>query len=97
MPEESNDSIDSTTANKENLTTNTNGTSDPEDSRASLLSTCEDTNDSVAISEPVSEVASEGPSESCDIPSTSPSPSHPSPTDEVGEDEPAPKKMKVDE
>ncbi|XP_076068753.1 protein amun isoform X2 [Oratosquilla oratoria] len=51
VPEESNDSVDSTVANKENLSTNTNGTSDGEEnSRASALSQ-EDTNDSVPVNE----------------------------------------------
>merc|ERR1719167_187041 len=62
LPEESNDSMDSTFANKENLTANTNGTSDAENSRASF-SYCEDTNDSVAVSEAPSEPVSEAPSE----------------------------------
>ncbi|XP_063597781.1 uncharacterized protein LOC134774325 [Penaeus indicus] len=63
VPEESNDSMDSAFANKENLTANTNGTSDAENSRASLISNCEDTNDSVALSEAPSEPVSEAPSE----------------------------------
>ncbi|XP_064085862.1 uncharacterized protein LOC135200992 isoform X1 [Macrobrachium nipponense] len=63
VPEESNDSMDSAFANKENLTANTNGTSDAENSRASIISNCEDTNDSMAVSEAPSEALSEAPSE----------------------------------
>ncbi|KAG7156566.1 uncharacterized protein LOC121853418 [Homarus americanus] len=62
VPDESNDSMDSAFANKENLTANTNGTSDAENSRASILN-CEDTNDSMAVSEAPSEALSEVPSE----------------------------------
>lgn len=85
VPEESNDSNDSTVANKENMNTNGTGTSDQEDSRPSVLSNCEDTNDSVAISEP----ASENPSESCDVSSP--------PSEDDSSQEPPPKKMKLDE
>ncbi|XP_053655462.1 uncharacterized protein Amun [Cherax quadricarinatus] len=63
VPEESNDSMDSAFANKENLTANTNGTSDAENSRASVILNCEDTNDSMAVSEAPSEALSEAPSE----------------------------------
>ena len=63
VPEESNDSMDSALANKENLTANSNGTSDvDEDSRASF-NIQEDTNDSVPASEPASEATSEVPSD----------------------------------
>ncbi|KAK7072507.1 hypothetical protein SK128_014839 [Halocaridina rubra] len=63
VPEESNDSMDSAFANKENFTANTNGTSDAENSRASIISNCEDTNDSMAVSEAPSEALSEAASE----------------------------------
>jgi len=101
IPEESNDSIDSAMANKENLTSNTNGTSDVEDSRASILSNCEDTNDSLAVSEAPSEPVSEAPSETVseaseDRPSstTTPIPEAISQSDDL---EPAQKKLKLDE
>lgn len=105
-PEESNDSMDSAFANKENLTANTNGTSDAENSRASVILNCEDTNDSVAVSEAASEPVSEAPSEPVsEAPSetvsesdTQDTPSAASairPTDST--DEPAQKKIKVDE
>ncbi|KAK8725041.1 hypothetical protein OTU49_011039 [Cherax quadricarinatus] len=55
--------MDSAFANKENLTANTNGTSDAENSRASVILNCEDTNDSMAVSEAPSEALSEAPSE----------------------------------
>lgn len=98
--------MDSAFANKENLTANTNGTSDAENSRASVILNCEDTNDSVAVSEAPSEALSEAPSEPVseapsetisesdtqDIPGTATS-THP--TDST--DEPAQKKVKVDE
>ena len=97
--------MDSAFANKENLTANTNGTSDAENSRASMLN-CEDTNDSVAVSEAASEPVSEAPSEPVsEAPSetvsesdTQDTPSAASairPTDST--DEPAQKKVKVDE
>ncbi|KAG0718831.1 hypothetical protein GWK47_007473 [Chionoecetes opilio] len=108
-PEESNDSMDSAFANKENLTANTNGTSDAENSRASVISNCEDTNDSVAVSEAASEAlseapsepVSEAPSETVSEPDTQMTPapateaSATRPTDST--DEPAQKKAKVDE
>ncbi|XP_071552569.1 uncharacterized protein Amun [Panulirus ornatus] len=118
IPEESNDSMDSAFANKENLTANTNGTSDAENSRASVILNCEDTNDSMAVSEAPSEALSEVPSEpASEAPSESISeaisesdtqdvPSQmagAAPTSSVSTnppdstDEPAPKKVKVDE
>ncbi|XP_069163714.1 streptococcal hemagglutinin isoform X2 [Procambarus clarkii] len=114
MPEESNDSMDSAFANKENFTANTNGTSDAENSRASVILNCEDTNDSMAVSEAPSEALSEAPSEPAseapsesisesdtqDVPSqisraASASSVSVNPPDNT--DEPALKKMKVDE
>jgi len=89
VPEESNDSMDSALANKENLTANSNGTSDvDEDSRASF-NIQEDTNDSVPASEPASEATSEVPSdigENSNLTSTA----------EEEDLEPAAKRAKVD-
>ncbi|CAL4182478.1 unnamed protein product [Meganyctiphanes norvegica] len=102
-PEESNDSIDSAMANKENLTSNTNGTSDVEDSRASIISNCEDTNDSLAVSEAPSEPVSEAPSETVseaseDRPSSTTTPTPiPEATLQTDDLEPAQKKIKLDE
>ncbi|KAK4301843.1 hypothetical protein Pmani_026035 [Petrolisthes manimaculis] len=109
-PEESNDSVDSSIANKENHTANTNGTSDAENSRASVILNNEDTNDSVAVSEAPSEALSEAPSEPVsEAPSETISESDTRdapPTEAVppavtnlddSTDEPAPKKLKVDE
>lgn len=102
IPEESNDSIDSAMANKENLTSNTNGTSDVEDSRASVISNCEDTNDSIAVSEAPSEPVSEAPSETVseaseDRPSSTTTPI-PEATHLSDDDcQPKQKKIKLDE
>lgn len=98
--------MDSAFANKENLTANTNGTSDAENSRASVILNCEDTNDSVAVSEAPSEALSEAPSEPVsEAPSETISESDtqdtlgtaPSTCPADCTDEPAQKKVKVDE